>query len=215
MHSRRAPQRSVLAGLATVALFAAACGNSSNATASTSASPAAAATASPAATGSPTATASAAVATPDATASSAAAASPGADPTTTLSIAAPYALAPLEGAQAGQIDQLKNSFGAMASVVQVGVRQVKKAGANDGVLLAMAFPGVPVPGAFLDTFATSAGGANATVTSRTIEGQDVKVIEGTGTHVAAYAHGSTMVFVYGQTTDETIAIITAVIQASE
>ena len=103
----------------------------------------------------------------------------------------------------------------MASIVQVGARQVKKAGSNDGLLLAMAFPGVPVPGSFLDTFATGAGGPDAKVTSKSINGHDVKLIEGASTHVAAYAHGSTMVFVYGQSADETLAIITAVIQASE
>jgi hypothetical protein len=103
----------------------------------------------------------------------------------------------------------------MSSVVQMGVRQIKKAGANGGILLAMAFPGLPVPGSFLDTFAPSAAGPNGTVTSRNIEGQDVKLIEGSGTHVAAYAHGSTIVFVYGQTADETVAMITAVIQANK
>jgi hypothetical protein len=41
------------------------------------------------------------------------------------------------------------------------------------------------------------------------------VVEGSTTHIAAYLHGSTIVFAYGQTADESIAIITAVIQASE
>jgi hypothetical protein len=205
MNSQRPPHlTTILAGLATVALLVGACGGSTAPTASTSASAAAAATPSPAAS---------AAATPAATASTAAG-SPGADAAASLSIAPPYTLAQLEGAQA-QIDQITSSLGAMASIVQVGARQVKKAGANDGLLLAMAFPGVPVPGSFLDTFAASAGGADAKVTSRTIGGQDVKLIEGSSTHVAAYAHGSTMVFVYGQTADETLAIVTAVIQASE
>ena len=134
----------------------------------------------------------------------------------TLSIAAPYTLAPLEASQSAQFETgLKASLGAMASIVQVGARQVKKSDANDGLLLAMAFPGVPVPGSFLDAIAASAGGANAKVTSRTIEGQDVRVIEGNATNIAAYLHGSTIVFAYGQTVDESVAIITAVIQASE
>ena len=200
MQSPRAPHHRTWIGIAAIALLAAACGGSTAPTASTSVSPAAVATASPAAT--PAATASAA------------AGSPGADAAASLSIAPPYTLAPLDAAQAGQVDQVKNALGAMSSVVQLGVREVKKGGTNDGVLLAMAFPGVPVPG-FLDAFAASAGGADAKVTSRTIGGQDVKLIEGTATHVAAYAHGSTMVFVYGQSADETLAIVTAVIQASE
>jgi hypothetical protein len=203
MNSPRAPHLRVLTGLATIALVATACGGSSAPT--TSASPAAAATASPAAT---------AASTPAATASPAAG-SPGGDAAASLSIAAPYTLTPLDAAQAGQIDQLKNSLGAMSSIVQVGVREVRKGATNDGVLLAMAFPGVPVPGSFLDTFVAGAGGADAKVTSRTIGGQDVKLVDGTATHVAAYAHGSTMVFVYGQSADETVAIITAVIAASE
>jgi hypothetical protein len=188
-----------LAGLALIALLVAACGGSSAPTTSPTASPAAATTPAPAAT-----------------ASSAVAGSPGADPVATLSIAAPYTLAPLEASQSAQFETgLKASLGAMASIVQVGARQVKKSDANDGLLLAMAFPGVPVPGSFLDAIAASAGGSNAKVTSRTIEGQDVRVIEGNATNIAAYLHGSTIVFAYGQTVDESVAIITAVIQASE
>jgi len=205
MNSRRAPQRLTFIGIAAIALLAAACGSSSAPTTAATSSPAAA-TASPAAT---------VAATPAATESAGAAGSPGADAAASLSIAAPYTLAPLDAAQAGQIDQLKNSLGAMSSIVQVGVREVRKGATNDGVLLAMAFPGVPVPGSFLDTFATGAGGPGAKVTSKSINGHDVKLIEGSSTHVAAYAHGSTMVFVYGQSADETLAIITAVIQASE
>jgi hypothetical protein len=204
MNSRRPPHLTILTGLATLALLVAACGGSTAPTTSASASPAAAATPSPAAT----------AATSPAATASAAAGSPVADAAASLSIAAPYTLVQPEGAQA-QIDQIKNGLGAMASIVQIGARQVKKAGSNDGLLLAMAFPGVPVPGSFLESFAASAGGTDATVTSRTIGGQDVKLIEGTSTHAAAYAHGSTMVFVYGQSADETLAIVTAVIQASE
>jgi hypothetical protein len=204
MNSQRPPHLTILAGLATVALLVAACGGSTAPTASQTAS-AAAIPPSPAAT-SP--------GTPAASASTAAGGSPAADAAASLSIAAPYTLAQLEGAQA-QIDQITNGLGAMASIVQIGARQVKKAGSNDGLLLAMAFPGVPVPGSFLDTFAASAGGPNATVTSRNINGHDVKLIEGSSTHAAAYAHGSTLVFVYGQSADETVAIVTAVIQASE
>jgi hypothetical protein len=207
MNSQRPPHRRTLAGIAAIALLAAACGGSSAPTTSASASSAAATTPSPAAS---------AATSPALTASPPAAGSPGADPAATLSIAAPYTLAPLEGAQADQFEAgLKASLGAMASIVQVGTRQVKKSGANDGLLLAMAFPGVPVPGSFLDAIAASAGGSNAKVTSRTIQGQDVRLIEGTGTNIAAYLHGSTIVFAYGQTADESLAIITAVIQASE
>jgi hypothetical protein len=205
MNSPRPPHRALI-GFAAIALLAAACGGSTAPTASPTASPAAATTASPAST---------VGATPASTASQAAASSPGADAAAGLRIALPYTLEPLDASQAGQIDQVKNGLGAMASVVQVGVRQVKKAGANDGLLLAMAFPGVPVPGSFLDSMATAAAGSNGKVTSQTINGQDVKLIEGSSTHVAAYAHGSTMVFVYGQSADETVAIVTAVIQASE
>jgi hypothetical protein len=204
MNSRRAPHRLILIGIAGIGLLAAACGSSSAPTTAATASPAAA-TASPAAT---------VAATPTVTASPGAGGS-SADAAASLSIAAPYTLAPLDAAQAGQIDQLKNSLGAMSSIVQMGVREVRKGATNDGVLLAMAFPGVPVPGSFLDTFAAGAGGPDAKVTSRSINGHDVKLIEGSSAHVAAYAHGSTMVFVYGQSADETLAIITAVIQASE
>jgi hypothetical protein len=207
MNSRRPPHHRALIGLAAIALLATACGSATAPTTSPTASPAVATTPSPAAS---------AAATPAASASSAAAGSPGADPAATLSIAAPFTLAPLEAAQAAQFETgLKASLGAMASIVEVGARQVKKSGTNDGLLLAMAFPGVPVPGSFLDSIAASAGGSNAKVTSRTIEGQDVRLIEGTGTNIAAYLHGSTIVFAYGQTADESVAIITAVIQASE
>ena len=79
-----------------------------------------------------------------------------------------------------------------------------------------AFPGVPVSNtsSFLDSVYGGAAGSSGKVTSTTIEGKDVKVIEGAQTHAAAYLHGSTIVFAYAQTADETVAIITAVIQSS-
>ena len=209
MHDRRPFHRQALIGLVAISLFAAACGSSSAPTTTASASPAAAATASAAAS---------VAATSAESASPAAADSPAADPAASLSIAAPYTLAPLEATQAAQFEaSLKAGLGAMASIVQVGARQVKKAGASDGLVLAMAFPGVPVSNtsSFLDSVVGGAAGAGGKVTSTTIQGKDVKLIEGSQTHVAAYLHGSTIVFAYGQTADETLAIITAVIQASE
>ena len=185
MHDRRPFHRQALIGLVAISLFAAACGSSSAPTTTASASPAAAATASAAAS---------IAATSAESASPAAAGSPAADPAASLSIAAPYTLAPLEATQAAQFEaSLKAGLGAMA------------------------FPGVPVSNtsSFLDSVVGGAAGASGKVTSTTIQGKDVKLIEGSQTHVAAYLHGSTIVFAYGQTADETLAIITAVIQASE
>jgi hypothetical protein len=207
MNASRAPHLGILTALAAVALLAAACGSSTAPTAPPAGSPAAA-TAAPAAT--PAATPAAATASP------AAAGSPGADPAAGLSIAAPYTLAPLEATQAAQFEaSLKAGLGAMSSIVQVGAREVKKSGANAGLLLAMAFPGVPVPGSFLDSIAGGAAGSSGTVSSTKINGQDVKLIEGPNTHVAAYAHGGTIVFAYGQAAADATGIITAVIQATE
>jgi hypothetical protein len=208
MHERRPAQRQALIAFVAIALLAGACGTSAPTTSAT-ASPRAAATASAAAS---------VAATPVTSASPAAAGSPGADPAAGLSIAAPYTLEPLDPTQAAQFEaSLKAGLGALSSIVQVGARQVKKAGTNDGLVLAMAFPGVPVSNtsSFLDSVVGGAAGANGKVTSKTIEGQDVRLIEGTGTHVAAYLRGSTIVFAYGQAAAETEAIITAVIQASK
>jgi hypothetical protein len=191
-----------------IALLAAACGSSSAPTTSASASAAAPATTPPAS--------STPAATIGATASPAAAGSPGADPAAALSIAAPYALAPLDAAQGAAFEaSLKAGLGSMASIVQIGARQVKKGGANEGLLLAMTFPGVPVLDAFLDSIAGGAAGPGGKVTSTTIEGHDVKLIEGADTHAAAYLHGSTIVFAYGQAADKALGMITAVIQATE
>ena len=201
MVSSTPAQRRGFVALVAIVLLAAACGNTTAPT--TSASQAAQATPSP-------------TATPAATASTSAAASPAVDPTAGLSIAPPYTLAPLPAAQAAAFEAgMKAGLGAMSSFLQVGAKQVNKGSTNDGLVLAMAFPGVPVSSSFLDSVAGGAAGSGGKVTSTTIQGHDVKLIETTAAHVAGYLHGSIIVFAYTQSQAESIAVLTAVIKATD
>jgi hypothetical protein len=202
MPSRRTSHAAGLTWLVAIALLAAACG-----TGSASASPAAQTTASPSAgagtaggSGSPNASSSAA-----------------GDPIADLSIAPPYTLDALDAGQQAQIEQVRNGLGAAASVVQVGARMVRKSGSSAGLLLAMAFPGVPLNSAsLLDSIVGgAAGSAGGTMTTRTILGQEVRLVEGTTTSVAGYPHDGTIVLAYGRSLSEAVEIITAVIQATE
>jgi hypothetical protein len=194
MPSRRTSHAAGLTWLVAIALVAAACG-----------------------TGSPSAPSSrAAQATPSAGPSSAASSANG-DPIAGLSIAAPYTLETLDASQQAQIEQVKNGLGAAASVVQIGARTVRKSGTSAGLLLAMAFPGVPLNAAsLLDSIVGgAAGSAGGTMTTRTILGQEVRLVEGPTTSIAGYPHEGAIVLAYGRSLSEAVDVITAVIQASE
>jgi hypothetical protein len=197
MASRRTSHGAALRWLVAIPLLASACGSGSAPATSAPASPAAATTG---ATSSPSAPGSAA-----------------GDPIADLSIAPPFTLDALDAAQQAQIEQVRNGLGAAASVVQVGARMVRKSGSSAGLLLALAFPGVPLNSAtLLDSIVSgAAGSAGGTMTTRTILGQEVRLVEGTTTSVAGYPHEGTIVLAYGRSLSEAVAIITAVIQASE
>jgi hypothetical protein len=194
MASRRTTQGAAITWLVAMALLVGACGTGL-------------ATPSPAVQATPTRPASA----------STAPSSPAGDPLAGLSIAAPYTIAPLDAGQAAQIEQVRNGLGAMATVVQIGARMVKKSGTGGGLLLAMAFPGVPLNSAALvdSVVGGAAGSAGGTMTTRTIGGQEVRLVEGPATSIAGYPHEGAIVLAYGRTLSEAVAIITAVIEASE
>ena len=135
-----------------------------------------------------------------------------------LSIAPPYTLDPLDSATASTFEtQMKTSLGAMGSLVNVGARMAKRNGLPAAVIIGMSFNGVPTDSpTFLDSVAGGAAGSAAgAVTTRTIEGRAVKVVEGTSGTFAMYQHGSTIVMAIGTAKDEAVPVITAVIQASE
>jgi hypothetical protein len=139
------------------------------------------------------------------------------DPLAELSIAPPYTLDVLDAGEAAQIEQVKSSLATAGMAVRVGARTVKKSGTFGGLLLAMAFPGMPLnTAAVIDSVVGSAAGSGAgTMTRRTIGGQDVRLVEGPATSVAAYPREGTIVIAYGRSLSEAVEIITAVIQASE
>jgi hypothetical protein len=205
--------RRAMAALAAVLTMAvAACGSTPSP--ETSTAPTSTATASAPATASPTAS-------PPATAS-ATTASPGAtvDPMEDISIAAPYTLDKLDPSTAAAFEtQMKASLGALGSLIQVGARTAKLNGAAAGIVIAMAFPGIPGTDSptFLDSIATgAAGSANGKTTSRTIDGQDVRVIETASGGFALYKHGTdTVIMSVGATPDKAVAVITAIIKATE
>jgi hypothetical protein len=53
------------------------------------------------------------------------------------------------------------------------------------------------------------------MTTRTILGQEVRLVEGPTTSVAGYPHEGAIVLAYGRSLAEAVDIVTAVIQATE
>jgi hypothetical protein len=195
MASRRTTQGAALIWLVAIALLAAACGT----------------------TPAPASPSPSALPTVGLTSSPAASTSAAGDPMADVSIAPPYKLDELDAAQQAQIEQVKKGLGTMASVVQVSARMVRKSATSDGLLLALAFPGVPLNSKVLvdSVVGGAAGSAGGTMTTRTIGGQEVRLVEGTTTSVAGYPHEGTIVLAYGRSLADAVAIITAVIQATE
>jgi hypothetical protein len=137
-----------------------------------------------------------------------------------ISIAAPYAFQPLDASTAAGFEsQMKTGLGALGSLINVGARTVTNGAVPAGIVVAMAFPGIPGTDSptFLDSVAMgAAGSAQGKTTTRSIDGQDVKIIETAQGAFALYKHGAdTVVMAVGQTTDQAVAIVTAIIQASE
>jgi hypothetical protein len=134
-----------------------------------------------------------------------------------VAIAEPYNVVPLDAASADEFETaIKAGLGAMSSVVQIGVRQVNKGSTNAGIVVAMAFPGVPGTNTavFLDSVAAGSAGATGKVTKTTIGGQDVRLIDSPSAQGAVYRRGDMIMFAYSPTLAESIAIITAIIRAS-
>jgi hypothetical protein len=189
MPSRRTSHAAGLTWLVTIAVAAAACGTGSAAPLSS--------------------------ATATRSASPSAASSAAGDPVADLRIASPYTLEALDAGKAAQIEQVKTGLGDVAAFVQVGARTVRKSGTSAGLLLGIGLPGVP-PVSVLESMVTSAvGKVGGTMTTRTILGQEVRMVEGTTTSVAGYAHEATIFLAYGRTMSEAIDALTAVIQANE
>jgi hypothetical protein len=200
MASRRTTHGAATTWLVVMAVLVAACGTGP-------ASPSPAAQGTPTRAADPSTAASSTVGSPVA----------GLDPIANLSIAAPYTFEPLDAAQAAQIQQIQNGLGAMATIVQIGARMVKKSDTSAGLLLGMAFPGVPLDSAALvdSVVGGAAGKAGGTMTTRTIGGQQVRLVEGPTTSIAGYPRAGTIVLAYGRSLSEAVGIITAVIDASE
>ena len=204
--------------VAVMALLIAGCGSATPASSvAPSTAPASSAPASQVATPSD-------AATPSATATSSAAASPSGsaaiDPMDDISIAAPYTLDALDESTATTFEnQMKTGLGALGSLIHVGARTAKNGTATAGIVVAMSFPGIPGTESptFLDSVALgAAGSAQGKTTSRTIDGQDVRVVETDRGSFALYKHGAdTVVMTVGQTTDQAVAIMTAIIEATE
>ena len=159
-------------------------------------------------------------AAPSPSAAAPASGSAAADPTTGMKIEAPYALEDLDALSASALSSgLQKGLGSFASVVKIGVKQVTQGADKPGILLVMAFPGVP--GATAATFLESVvGGSIASTNSKivkraSVNGHPVIVASSASGAFAAYQRGEGVAFVYAPTAAAAEAIVTAVIKASE
>ena len=199
--------RAALAGA--VVLLIAACG--ANAPASSNPASQAPATATAASTA---ASSSAASATGGASGSAAAV-----DPMNAISIAPPYTLGQLDRVTSAAFEAgMKAALGSMGTV-HMGARDVKKGGTDAGFVMAMTIDGVQGvnPATFLDLVAQgAAGSAQGSVTSRTIEGRQVRLIDSGSGGIAMYVRDDgTIVFAYARAAEDSAGVITAIIQGTE
>ncbi len=223
--SRRFRSTSLGVFAAAAALVAGACGGGTPATSSPTAStgPSPTATAAPSASAipspsaSPSPTAESPSPTADATTEPSASAA-AADPTEGLTIAEPYALEPLDDASAAAFEEgVGESLGAMGDVIEFGALTVTRDGEDVGVVMAMAFPGVPgaeEPEFFRSVMGGVAGSSGGEVEETTIGGKTVGLTEGGGAAFAGYQEGDTVIFAVSQSIDESTDIVTALIEAN-
>ena len=205
-----------LAGLPTAILAAllavVACGTS---VASPSPTPTPAPTASPSPTPAPTPSPTP---TPAPTAAAAPTPTPKVDAAEGLKIADPYTLATLDPVQSAAFEAgIEQGLGAMAGVMQLGVRQIEKDGSPAGLVLVMDFPGLGIteqPGFLAAIAGGMAGSASAKVTTKTILGQPVAFVASDLATWAVYKHGEGVIAVYANNAASATAMVTAVIKAN-
>jgi hypothetical protein len=156
--------------------------------------------------------------TPAPTASPTPAATPKVDAAEGLTIADPYTLVVLDPIQSAAFEAgIEKGLGAMAGVMQIGVRQIEKDASPAGLVLVMNFPGLGIteqPG-FLASVAGGIGGsANAKVTTKTILEQPVAFVVSDIATWAVYKHGEGVIAVYASNATSATAMVTAVIKAN-
>jgi hypothetical protein len=208
MSTRRVTGAS-LAAIAMMALLAG-CGGSA-ATPSPSPTPTAAPTPTPTPEPTPTPT-------PEPTATPAPTATPRVDPAADYKIADPYALTELDPIASAAFEAgIEQGLGSMASIMQVGVRQVDKDSTPIGLLLVMRFPGgtfVDQPG-FIESVAGGMAGGTGKLTKISVSGVPVEVVTGGEAVWGVYKDGDGVVAVYGSSTTEVRSLVTAVIDANK
>jgi hypothetical protein len=133
-----------------------------------------------------------------------------------LSIAAPYRLEPVDEATAAALAAgLSAGRSPRPNDGRLTVRQVTKSGVDAGLLLGMTYPPPTTPSWFLEVMREMSRSSGKDVTTRAILGHDVVVTGFNSTNIAAYLHRSTIVIGFGESSDDAVSVITAVIQATE
>ena len=178
------------------------------------AAPTPAPTATPAPTPSPTP-----APTPAPTPTPAPAATPKVDAAEGLKIADPYTLVELDPIQSAAFEAaIEKGLGAMAGVMQLGVRQINKGESQAGLVMVENFPGLGItdqPGFLASVAGGIAGSGNGTVTTKTVSGQPVAFVSTEAATWAVYKHGEGVIAVYAPTVKAATAMVTAVITANE
>jgi hypothetical protein len=195
------------AALLGVAMIVSACGGASATPSPTpSPTPTAAPTPTPSPTPSPTA---APTASPSASAA--------VDPAAGLAIADPYTIKELDAAAAETIQgAMEKGMGAFASVIQVGTREIQKAGTTVGYVLVIAFPA----GTLTDeTYKGFLAGIATTSTStwKVVKVDNYSISTGTmsGISVGMFRAGDAVMLIMAPSAAEVVPIAKALIAANK
>ena len=142
---------------------------------------------------------------------------PAVDPADDLEINAPYTFRPLDEQLAAIfVTAMEQSLGAMADVFQIGVREAMEGNDSTAYVIVMRFPDLPIAGkAFLDAAAEGATQSGGTSESRTIAGEDARVVEAQGQTIVMFLLEDDLVMVISLLgKSQGIGVSTAIIEAN-
>jgi len=139
---------------------------------------------------------------------------PKADPATSLAIRAPFELDELDEATSAAVEAaFEASLGNMASVVEIGVRQVTRKGAVVGIVMVVRIPNVPTSSvkAFIDG---AAGSLTGKVSRVRIAGHDVRIGMNAAQWAALTDYDGGLLMVITPTKKTVTEVLTALLRAT-
>jgi hypothetical protein len=139
---------------------------------------------------------------------------PKADPAIGLRIEAPYKLTELDAVTTAMVDAgFEASLGSLASIVEIGTRQVTRKGVAVGFVMLVRLPGMP-EASTTALVNGAASGLTGKVTKLRIAGHDVRIGTNSGQWAAVTSYDGGLLMAFAATKKSVTDVMTALLRAA-